>query len=94
MSTRVKEVVRKGRWNYGGKVPSEIWIIQQNYIEGPRIEDEEPTPGYPPYDGNGMFYYAAYMQKGAIRGVSRLCRSAEEAVSLAEQTIHGQAEWE
>ena len=79
---------------YDGTVPSEVWIIQQNYFEGPPILDEELTPRYPPYDEHGFFYYAAYVQQGAIRGVSLICGSTDEAARLAERTIHVQITWE
>lgn len=52
-STQVKEIIKRGRWIYGGTVQSEVWIIKQNYFEGPTPMDEDPTPGYPPRDENG-----------------------------------------
>jgi hypothetical protein len=94
MSARVKEIVRRGKWVYGEEVISEVLIFRQNYFEGPRITDEEPTPGYPPRDQHGMFYYAAYAQRGVIRGVSNVCGSVNEATQLAEQTIQGPIVWE
>jgi hypothetical protein len=94
MSKKVKKILKRGHWIYGGTVQSEVWIIQQNYFEGPTIIDEEPTPGYPPYDENGMFYYAGYVQKGVIRGVSNVYGSADEAVRVAERTIQGPVTWE
>jgi hypothetical protein len=94
MSEQVKKIVKRGHWIYGGTVPSEVWIVKQNYFEGPTPTDEEPTPGYPPRDENGMFYYAGYVQKGAIKGISNVCGSVDEAVRLAEQTIQGQINWE
>jgi hypothetical protein len=33
MNEQIKKVVKKGTWSYGGTVPSEVWIIQQNYFE-------------------------------------------------------------
>lgn len=94
MSAHVKEIVRRGKWVYAEAVPSEVLIFRQNYFEGPPIADEEPTPGYPPRDEDGMFYYAAYAQTGAIRGVSNVCGSATEAAQLAERTVQGQIIWE
>ena len=41
-----------------------------------------------------MFYYAGYARKGAIKGISNVCGSVDEAVRLAEQTIQGQINWE
>ena len=93
MSGHVKEITKRGRWMYGGTAPSEVWIIKQSYIEGPPI-DEEPTPAYPPYDLNGMFYHAAYVRQDAIRGVSNLCGSSDETVLLAERTILGTIVWD
>jgi hypothetical protein len=94
MSEQVKKITKRGRWIYGGTAPSEVWIVMQNYFEGPTIPDEELIPGYPPCDENGMFYYAAYAQQGKIRSVSKCCGSQHEAVRLAESTIQGQITWE
>jgi hypothetical protein len=63
-------------------------------VQGPTPDDEDRTPGYPPRDENGMFYYAGYVQESAIKGVSNVCGSSEEAVRLAEQTIQSQITWE
>jgi hypothetical protein len=90
MRKQVKKVVKKGRWIYGDTVQSEVWIIQQNYFEGPTMTDEAPTPGYPPQDENGMFYYAGYVQNGAIKGISNVCGSSDEAERLPERTIRTQ----
>jgi hypothetical protein len=94
MNNRVKQIVKRGHWIYGGTVKSEVWIIKQNYFEGPAITDEDPTPGYPPTDENGMFYYAAYAQQDTIKGVSNVRGSADEAMHLAEQTIQSKIDWE
>ena len=66
MTNRVKETVKRGTWIYDGTAPCEVWIIKQNFIEGPRIDAEELHPGYPPYDEHGEFYYAAYAVKRAL----------------------------
>lgn len=94
MAQNVKEIVRRGRWMYDGTVPTEVCIVRQNYFEGPPIVDEEPTPGYPPRDENGMFYYVAYKQRGSVRSVSNLCGSAEEAAALAERTVQDPIVWD
>jgi hypothetical protein len=40
-----------------------------------------------------MFYYAAYVQEGTVRGVSNLCGSADEPVLLADKTIQDKISW-
>jgi hypothetical protein len=94
MAKKIKKIVKKGRWVYGNTVPSEVWIIKQNYFEGPTSPDEDRTPGYPPRDEKGMFYYASYVLTGATRSISIVCGSVDEAVLLAERTIQGEITWE
>jgi hypothetical protein len=89
MTERVKDIVRKGRWLYDGTVPSEVWIIRQNYFEGPTITEEESDTNYPRRDGDGMFYYAAFAQQSTVKSVSNLFGSAEEAVQEADHIVHG-----
>jgi hypothetical protein len=48
MSERVFQIVRRGSWLYDHTVPAEVQIVRRNYFDGPKIVDEEPTPGYPP----------------------------------------------
>jgi hypothetical protein len=71
-----------------------VLIFRQNYFEGPHIEGEEPTSGYPPRDHDGIFYYAAYVQSGAIRGLSNVYGSIDEAARAAERTIQGSIVWQ
>jgi hypothetical protein len=68
MSERVEGVVKRGRWIYGATVQADVWVIRQNYFEGPTPDDEDRTPGYPSRDESEMSYYAGYEQKGEIKG--------------------------
>ena len=92
MSKQVKKIVRTGSWLYAGGVRMEVWIIKQNFLEGPKVQDEEVESGYPACDESGFFYYAAY-GPGKIRSISKLCRSEQEAVEIVQNTLKGSIKW-
>jgi hypothetical protein len=71
MSEKVKKIVKKGRWIYGDTIQSEVWIIKQNYFEGPTPTDEDLTPGYPPRDGEGCFTTQAMYRNAGSRAFQR-----------------------
>jgi hypothetical protein len=54
MTDRVRKIVKRGTWIYDGTVPCEVWILKQNFIEGPPIDDEELQLGYLPYNEHGV----------------------------------------
>ena len=93
-SEKIRQVLRQGTWLYGGVTKSDVWIIRQNYFEGPEITDEEPTVGYPPRDNEGCFYFPEYRIPGAGAGSgSGVFGSAEDAIRRAE-AICGPVAWE
>jgi hypothetical protein len=94
MTERIKEIVKRGTWLYDGTVRAEVLIIRQNYFEGPKIVDEEPTPGYPPTDSQGCFYAIEYdIPRGGAGGSGPVFGSLADAVQKAEATIKGPIVW-
>ena len=93
MAERVKQVVKVGSWLYDGTVESHVQIVKQNYFELPEPEDEESTPGYPPRDKDGNYYYE-YFTPGAGKGLSNLFGSAEDAIQNAIETLRSPIEWD
>jgi hypothetical protein len=92
---RLRQIMRRGTWLYGGSVEAAVAIVRQNYFEGPQPEDEPPTPGYPPVDEDGCFYGVEYAIPGAGAGSgSQVFVSLEEAVRHAETTIESPIAWE
>lgn len=95
MAGRIRQIVKRGTWLYDGTLQSKVLIIRCNYFEGPKIIDEEPTPGYPPTDSEGCFYFPEYDIPGGNRGSgSRVFGSLAEAVRKAETTIKGPIIWQ
>jgi hypothetical protein len=85
---KIRQVLRHGSWLYDGTIKSDIWIIRQNYFEGPEITDEETDPSYPPTDSEGCFYFPEYRIPGAGGGSGgRVFGSADDAIDHAEKRL-------
>jgi hypothetical protein len=91
---KIRQVLRHGTWLYGGVTKSDVWIVRQNYFEGPKFTDEEPTPGYPPTDSEGCFYLPQYRIPGAgAGGGGEVFSSIEDAIRRAEAIV-GAIAWD
>jgi hypothetical protein len=91
---RIRQILKHGTWLYDGTVKADVWIVRQNYFEGPVITDEEPTPGYPPTDAEGCFYFPEYRVPGAGAGSGgSVFSSPEEAIRRAEDVLKSQIVW-
>ena len=94
MSERVFQIVRRGSWLYDHTVPAEVQIVRRNYFDGPKIVDEEPTPGYPPTDAEGCFYAIDYYLSNGQKGVcGEVFASLEDAAKRAEETLQSPIPW-
>jgi hypothetical protein len=80
------EIVKSGRWLYDGLVPTEVWIVKQNF----EYHYEEDYPDGPEaLNGDGECFGIVYARKGTkiSQGPERM--SLAEAVSAAEEMTHG-----
>ena len=91
---RLKQTVKHGTWLYDDTALSEVWIIKQNYFDGPASDDEEKTPDYPPVNEKGEFFYVAYGRGGQVMGISNVVSSASEAIQIAESTLKKPIQWD
>jgi hypothetical protein len=95
MTEKIKQTLKHGTWLYGGVTKSDVWIIRQNYFEGPALPEEEKTPGYPPTDAEGCFYLPSYNIPGAGAGSGGpVFGSMEEAVRHAETIVKSGVTWD
>ena len=95
MTQKIRQILRRGTWLYDGIVRGEVWIVRQNYFEGPKTTDEEPTPGYPPTDAEGCFYFPEYRipRAGAGSG-GQVFGSIEDAIRYAETILKSPIAWD
>jgi hypothetical protein len=95
MTKKIRQLLKHGTWLYGGTVKADVWIVRQNYFEGPIITDEEPDPTYPPRDADGCFYFPEWRipRAGAGSG-GEVFGSIEAAVKQAERIIEGGIVWD
>lgn len=92
MSTesKIRDVLKHGTWLYGGTVKSDVWIVRQNYFEGPKIQDDDADPSYPPRDPDGCFYFPEWhIPKAGAGSGGRVFASVEEAIQQAERIQDG-----
>jgi len=91
---RIREVVKRGTWLYGGAVPCEVHIFETNYSDAPPIiDDPDINPDYPPRDNAGNFYFAVYFVRGQRRGVSNCFGSVEDAQAAVAAVVGGTLKW-
>ena len=95
MTDKIRRVLRHGSWLYGGTIKSDVWIVRQNYFEGPKITDEEIDPSYPPTDAEGCFYFPEYRIPGAgAGGGGGVLGTVDEAVQKAEEILGATIAWD
>jgi len=95
MADKLRQVLRHGSWLYGGTTKSDVWIVRQNYFEGPIITDEEIDPTYPPTDAEGCFYFPEYRIPGAGAGSGgSVFGTIDEAICQAEKIPGSGIIWE
>ena len=92
---KIRQVLRHGSWLYGGTTKSDVWIVRQNYFEGPKITDEEIDPSYPPSDAEGCFYFPEYCIPGAGAGSGgNVFGTIDEAIDKAEKILGSSVTWD
>jgi len=95
MTEKIRQVLRHGSWLYGGTTKSDVWIIRQNYFDGPEVTDEETDPCYPPTDAEGCFYFPEYLIPGAGAGSgSGVFGTVDEAIDKAEKILGDGINWD
>jgi hypothetical protein len=95
MTNKIRQVLRHGSWLYDGTTKSDIWIVRQNYFEGPKITDEEIDLSYPPTDAEGCFYFPEYRIPGAGAGSGGgVFGTIDEAICQAEKILGSGITWD
>jgi hypothetical protein len=96
MTQKIRQIIKHGTWLYGGATKSDVWIVRQNYFEGPEVTDDlRGDPEYPPHDADGCFYFPEYRIPGAGMGSGgEVVGSAEEAIFLAEKILKNGISWD
>jgi hypothetical protein len=95
MTEKIRQILIHGTWLYGGTAESDVWIIRQNYFDGPEIIDDLVDPAYPPRDATGCFYFPEWRIPGAgAGGGGGVFGSAEEAIQQAERIIKSGITWD
>ena len=95
MTNKIRQVLRHGSWLYGGTIKSDVWIIKQNYFEGPTITDETIDPSYAPTDAEGCFYFPEYRIPGAgAGGGGGVFKTIDEAIGKAEKILGSDITWD
>ena len=79
------EIVKSGTWLYDGLVPSEVWIVRQNFEYHYEEDADEPEV----LNENGECFSVVIARNGSKigRGFEKL--SLSEAVAAAETEIPG-----
>jgi hypothetical protein len=95
MTNKIRQVLRHGSWLCGGTTKSDVWIVRQNYFEGPESPDEEIDPSYPPTDEEGCFYFPEYRIPGVGAGSGgSVFETIDEAIRQAEKILGSSVTWE
>ena len=86
------EIVKSGTWLYDERVPHGVWIVRQNFDfhwdEG--FEDEPER-----LNQDGELFQVLITHETRIRTVVfPACFTLDEAVALAEKTIHHRITWD
>jgi len=83
------EIVRSGVWLYDNSVPTDVWIVKQNFeywyeadfADGPEDLNED-----------GKTFQVLFV-RGGRRTVGLAKLSLDAAVTASEQTVAGQIDW-
>lgn len=97
MTSKIRQILKHGSWLYGGTTKSDVWIVRQNYFEGPKITDEEMDPSYPPTDAEGCFYFPEYRIPGAGAGGGgggEVFGTIDEAIGKVEKMLGSGITWD
>jgi hypothetical protein len=80
------EIVKSGTWLYDGSIPSEIWIVKQNfeYHYEPEWSDEPER-----LNENGECFSVVVARNGRKIGRGSEEMSLDEAISAAERVTPG-----
>jgi hypothetical protein len=84
------EIVQSGTWLYADEVPTEVWIVKQNF-EFHYEEDYSDGPEELNSDGETFQVVIARARRVISIGPARL--SLSEAISAAETVISSKINW-
>jgi hypothetical protein len=76
------QIVKSGTWAYDGTSLHEVWIVRQNFD----FYDDEGYQDTSCVSPDETVFQVLYAYDGEKQSVSRVCRSLEEAITLAEET--------
>lgn len=84
------EIVRSGEWLYDGAVPSEVWIVRQNFEfwfdEGFSDEPEQ-------LNEDGELFQVVFARNGKMMSLGPDELSLGGAVASAEAVLNGKIDW-
>ena len=84
------EIVQSGTWLYGDQVPTEVWIVQQNFeyhYEEDFCDDPEKL------NSEGEAFQVIFAREGQLISLGPAKLSLPEAISAAEGLISAKINW-
>lgn len=75
------QIVKSGTWLYDGTVPHYVWIVRQNFD----YYDDEGYQNTPCVNPDDEIFQVLFVYEAQLQGVSRACKSLNEAISVAEE---------
>ena len=79
------EIVKSGKWLYGGTVEHEVWIVRQNF----EYWHEEEYDASERLNDEGEVFAVLYARDGTVVGRGSEELNLEEAIKSAERAIAG-----
>lgn len=84
------EIVCSGTWLYDGQVPSEVWIVRQNF----EYDYEPDFPAGPErLNDDGETFQVVFARNGWMMSIGPDKLSQHEAIEAAEGLISSGIEW-
>jgi len=83
------EIVQSGQWLYDNSVPTDVWIVRQNFEYW---YEPDFSNGPEQLNENGEIFQVLFV-RGDRRTLGPAKFSLEEAIASAEELIAGQITW-